>query len=147
MIPDSKLNIFQVVNKTWHLKTSPWALGNIDQYFMDQTTNILIEKIINNVVASCVCLFTGLYGNDGLLPARRQLRYSGKPLLEQLQSSPTLLWLGPQLGLDTHTAIELLCLLGAALSLAATLVEALRDSVVFLCLWALYLSMYQVRVQ
>ncbi|XP_072241861.1 lipase maturation factor 2a [Leuresthes tenuis] len=86
----------------------------------------------------------GLYGNDGLLPARWQLRYSGKPLLEQLQSSPTLLWLGPWLGLDTHTAMELLCLVGAALSLAATLVEALRDSVVFFCLWALYLSMYQV---
>ncbi|KAM7414480.1 hypothetical protein PAMA_019347 [Pampus argenteus] len=86
----------------------------------------------------------GLYGNDGLLPARWQLRYSGKPLVEQLLSSPTLLWFGPQLGLDTHTAMELLCLLGAALSLAATLVEALRDSVVFFCLWALYLSMYQV---
>lgn len=86
----------------------------------------------------------GLYGNDGLLPARRQLRYSGKPLGEQLLSSPTLLWLGPRLGLDTHTAMELLCLIGAALSLAATLVEALRDSVVFFCLWALYLSMYQV---
>ncbi|CAN9499255.1 unnamed protein product [Ophioblennius macclurei] len=86
----------------------------------------------------------GLYGNDGLLPARWQLRYSGKPLLEQLLSSPTLLWLGPHVGLDTHTAMELLCLLGAALSLAATLVEALRDSVVFFCLWALYLSLYQV---
>ncbi|KAM9754422.1 lipase maturation factor 2a [Menidia menidia] len=86
----------------------------------------------------------GLYGNDGLLPARWQLRYSGKPLLEQLMSSPTLLWLGPQLGLDTHTAMELLCLAGAALSFAATLVESLRDSVVFFCLWTLYLSMYQV---
>uniref|UniRef100_A0A8C9X7G3 Lipase maturation factor n=1 Tax=Sander lucioperca TaxID=283035 RepID=A0A8C9X7G3_SANLU len=87
---------------------------------------------------------TCLYGNDGLLPARWQLRYSGKSLGEQLLSSPTLLWLGPRLGLDTHTAMELLCLIGAALSLAATLVEALRDSVVFFCLWALYLSMYQV---
>ncbi|XP_059191994.1 lipase maturation factor 2a [Centropristis striata] len=86
----------------------------------------------------------GLYGNDGLLPARWQLRYSGKSLWDQLLSSPTLLWLGPQLGIDTHTAMELLCLIGAALSLAATLVEALRDSVVFFCLWALYLSMYQV---
>ncbi|XP_026166166.1 lipase maturation factor 2a [Mastacembelus armatus] len=86
----------------------------------------------------------GLYGNEGLLPARWQLRYSGKPLLEQLLSFPTLLWLGPQLGLDTHTTMELLCLIGAALSLAATLVEAFRDSVVFFCLWALYLSMYQV---
>ncbi|KAM6936764.1 lipase maturation factor 2a [Xenentodon cancila] len=86
----------------------------------------------------------GLYGNDGLLPARWQLRYTGKPLTEQLLSSPTLLWLGPRLGLDTHSAMELLCLVGAALSLAATLVEALRDSVVFFFLWALYLSMYQV---
>ncbi|KAM4618940.1 lipase maturation factor 2a [Polymixia lowei] len=86
----------------------------------------------------------GLYGNDGLLPARRQLRYTGKPLWEQLLSSPTLLWLGPRLGLDTHTAVELLCLLGATLSLAAALVEALRDSLVFLCLWVIYLSLYQV---
>ncbi|XP_047248096.1 lipase maturation factor 2a [Girardinichthys multiradiatus] len=86
----------------------------------------------------------GLYGNDGLLPARWQLRYTGKPLLDQLLSSPSLLWLGPHLGLDTQTSMELLCLTGAALSLAAMLVEALRDSLVFFCLWALYLSMYQV---
>ncbi|KAK7892151.1 hypothetical protein WMY93_024114 [Mugilogobius chulae] len=86
----------------------------------------------------------GLYGNSGLLPARWRLRYSGKSLWEQLWTSPSLLWLGPHLGLDTHTCMELLCLLGAALSLAATLIEAFRDSVVFFCLWALYMSMYQV---
>uniref|UniRef100_A0A8C7SB84 Lipase maturation factor n=1 Tax=Oncorhynchus mykiss TaxID=8022 RepID=A0A8C7SB84_ONCMY len=90
-----------------------------------------------------VC-FPGLYGNDGLLPARWQLRYSGKALWEQLLSSPTLLWLAPRLGLDTQTAMELLCLLGAALSLAATVLESLRDSLVFLFLWIVYLSMYQV---
>ncbi|XP_075875490.1 lipase maturation factor 2a isoform X2 [Nelusetta ayraudi] len=86
----------------------------------------------------------GLYGNEGLLPARWQLRYSGKPLWDQLLSSPSLLWLGPWLGLDTHTSMELLCLLGALLSLGAVLVDALRDSVVFFCLWSLYLSLYQV---
>uniref|UniRef100_A0AAV2KW97 Lipase maturation factor n=1 Tax=Knipowitschia caucasica TaxID=637954 RepID=A0AAV2KW97_KNICA len=86
----------------------------------------------------------GLYGNEGLLPARWRLRYSGSSLWEQMKSSPTLLWLGPHLGLDTHTCMELLCLLGAALSLAATLSEAFRDSLVFLLLWALYMSMYQV---
>lgn len=63
---------------------------------------------------------------------------------EQILDSPSLLWLGPQLGLDTHTFMELLCLLGAALSLVATLFEAFRDSLVFFCLWALYMSMYQV---
>jgi len=40
--------------------------------------------------------------------------------------------------------VELLCLLGAALSLAATLLEPLRDGLVFFCLWLLYLSLYQV---
>uniref|UniRef100_A0A8C6SQP1 Lipase maturation factor n=1 Tax=Neogobius melanostomus TaxID=47308 RepID=A0A8C6SQP1_9GOBI len=78
-------------------------------------------------------LCPGLYGNEGLLPARSRLRYSGRPLWEQIL-----------LGLDTHTCMELLCLLGAALSLAATLHGAFRDSVVFFCLWALYMSMYQV---
>lgn len=92
----------------------------------------------------CFHFHAGLYGNEGLLPARWQLRYSGKPLGEQLLASPTLLWLGPRLGLDTHTAMELLCLAGAALSLAATLLEGFRDSLVFFCLWVFYLSLYQV---
>lgn len=46
--------------------------------------------------------------------------------------------------MDTHTAMELLCLAGAALSVVATLLEAFRDSLVFFCLWVLYLSLYQV---
>lgn len=103
--------------------------------------------ITTNACLQCLIPFVGLYGNDGLLPARWQLRYSGKPLMEQLLSSPTLLWLGPLVGLDTHTAMELLCLAGAALSLAATLVECLRDSVVFFCLWLLYMSLYQVSLR
>lgn len=99
-------------------------------------------------MSAFVSLYTqipGLYGNDGLLPARKQLRYSGdKSLWEQFRSSPTLLWLSPKVGLGTHTSVELLCLLGAALSLAATLLEPLRDSLVFACLWLLYLSLHQV---
>uniref|UniRef100_A0A8C5DV39 Lipase maturation factor n=1 Tax=Gouania willdenowi TaxID=441366 RepID=A0A8C5DV39_GOUWI len=75
---------------------------------------------------------SGLYGNEGLLPARLELRYG-------IRSSPTLLWLGPHLGLDIQASMELLCLLGALLSLAAVLMEALRDSLVFLCLWVSYL--------
>uniref|UniRef100_H3A1K9 Lipase maturation factor n=1 Tax=Latimeria chalumnae TaxID=7897 RepID=H3A1K9_LATCH len=86
----------------------------------------------------------GLYGRDGILPARRMLRYTGKPLLEQLRDMPTLLWLGPHLGLETEQGMELLCLLGVLLSLGAMVMEPLRDSLVFFCLWVLYLSLYQV---
>ncbi|TMS05773.1 Lipase maturation factor 2 [Larimichthys crocea] len=87
----------------------------------------------------------GLYGNEGLLPARWQLRYSGKPLGEQLLSSPTLLWLGPRLGVDTHTAMELLCLIGAALSLVIRGSRGVRehDRVTFwLTRWLLFRLMF-----
>ncbi|XP_056137215.1 lipase maturation factor 2a [Lampris incognitus] len=103
-----------------------------------------VAAIYTSAFVSLYLQIPGLYGNEGLLPAKWQMRYNDKSLWEQLLSSPTLLWLGPRLGLDTYTAVELLCLMGAALSLAATLVEALRDSLVFFCLWVLYLSLYQV---
>ncbi|KAJ8249826.1 hypothetical protein COCON_G00230420 [Conger conger] len=87
----------------------------------------------------------GLYGNEGILPVRWQMHYDDEtPLLEQLQGAPTLLWLAPWLGLDTQQAMELLCLLGVLLAFGAMVLEALRGSLVFLCLWALYLSLYQV---
>ncbi|XP_026547394.1 lipase maturation factor 2, partial [Notechis scutatus] len=86
----------------------------------------------------------GLYGKDGILPARKMLRFTGKGFWEQLRDSPTLLWLGPHLGLDTEQGLELLCLMGTLLSFGALLLEPLRDSLVFLALWGLYLSVYQV---
>lgn len=74
------------------------------------------------------------------------LRFTGKTLLDQLKDAPTLLWLCPSLGLDTEQGIELICLLGIVLSFTVILAEPLRDSLVFACLWFLYLSVYQVSV-
>ncbi|XP_041261521.1 lipase maturation factor 2 [Onychostruthus taczanowskii] len=89
-------------------------------------------------------LSAGLYGREGLLPARRVLRLSGKGLWEQLRDVPTLLWLGPRLGLDTEQGMELLCLLGMLAALGALLCDSLRDCLLFALLRVLYLSLYQV---
>ncbi|XP_018416251.1 PREDICTED: lipase maturation factor 2 [Nanorana parkeri] len=86
----------------------------------------------------------GLYGREGVLPAWRMLRFTGKGFWEQLKDSPTLLWLGPSVGLDTEQGMELICLLGVLLSVGALLFSFLRDSLVFLLLWIFYLSVYQV---
>lgn len=96
-------------------------------------------------VLAVTALSPGLYGREGILPARRVLRLGGKGLWEQLRDSPTLLWLSPHLGLDTELGMELLCLLGVFASFGALLFESLRDSLLFALLWALYLSLYQVR--
>lgn len=68
----------------------------------------------------------------------------GKSLWERLRDTPTLLWFGPQLGLDTQHCMELLSLSGTVLSLVAMTVPALRDCRLYLILWVLYLSLYQV---
>uniref|UniRef100_A0A674E2R5 Lipase maturation factor n=1 Tax=Salmo trutta TaxID=8032 RepID=A0A674E2R5_SALTR len=89
-----------------------------------------------------------LYGNEGVLPVRLvEPRVDGsRPVLEQIHAHPSLLWLGPRLGLDldAQQAMELLCLVGVLLALGAALLEPLRDSLVFFCLWALYLSLCQM---
>ncbi|XP_031438545.1 lipase maturation factor 2-like [Clupea harengus] len=94
--------------------------------------------------ASLYVQIPGLYGNEGIVPVRLVVPPSDRPLLDQLKASPTLLVLGPQLGLDPQQAMELVCLLGALLALGAVLLRPLRNSVVFLCLWALYFSLCQV---
>lgn len=94
--------------------------------------------------ASVYVQIPGLYGDEGILPVRLQMPKVQRPLLEQLQASPSLLWLGPSLGLEPQQVLELVCLLGVLLSLGAVLLGILRDSLTYLCLWALYLSLYNV---
>ncbi|XP_048209501.1 lipase maturation factor 2 isoform X2 [Perognathus longimembris pacificus] len=87
---------------------------------------------------------SGLYGPDGILPARRTLRPQGKGRWQQLWETPTLLWEAPRLGLDTAQGLELLTLMGTVLALGALLLRPLRHPLIYLLLWAAYLSACQV---
>ncbi|XP_051976735.1 lipase maturation factor 2-like [Xyrauchen texanus] len=92
--------------------------------------------------ASIYVQIPGLYGDEGIVPVRLLMPRVQRPLLEQLQVSPSLLWLGPSLGLEPQHVLELICLLGVVLGMCAVLLGPLRDSLTFFCLWALYLSLY-----
>ncbi|XP_008571974.1 PREDICTED: lipase maturation factor 2 [Galeopterus variegatus] len=94
--------------------------------------------------ASLYTQIPGLYGPDGILPARRTLRPQGKGRWQQLWETPTLLWEAPRLGLDTAQGLELLSLLATLLALGALLLRPLRHRLVYLLLWAAYLSACQV---
>uniref|UniRef100_G3STW3 Lipase maturation factor n=1 Tax=Loxodonta africana TaxID=9785 RepID=G3STW3_LOXAF len=91
-----------------------------------------------------MCPLTGLYGAEGILPARRMLRPQGKGRWQQLWEMPTLLWEVPRLGLDTAQGLELLSLLGTLLAVGAVLLRPLRHRLTYLLLWAAYLSACQV---
>uniref|UniRef100_K9IZA5 Lipase maturation factor n=1 Tax=Desmodus rotundus TaxID=9430 RepID=K9IZA5_DESRO len=94
--------------------------------------------------ASLYTQIPGLYGTEGILPARRTLRPQGKGPWQQLWETPTLLWEAPRLGLDTAQGLELLSLLGTLLALGALLLPQLRNLIIYLLLWAAYLSACQV---
>lgn len=72
------------------------------------------------------------------------LRPQGKGRWQQLWETPTLLWEAPTLGLDTAQGLELLSLLGTLLALGALLLRRLRHLLIYLVLWAAYLSACQV---
>lgn len=59
----------------------------------------------------------GLYGDNGILPARSLLENSKHQTLSaKVHYQPTLLWLAPYLGLNTHYALDVLALLGSFLA-------------------------------
>ncbi|KAK3744271.1 hypothetical protein QZH41_019939 [Actinostola sp. cb2023] len=85
----------------------------------------------------------GLYGRNGLMPAKLALKEEYATTWDNFINKPTLLWFMPHLGLDIETGMELLCLVGMLISLLALSMETWRDSVTFSILWYLYYSLYQ----
>ncbi|KAL8577734.1 Lipase maturation factor 2 [Nucella lapillus] len=85
----------------------------------------------------------GLYGDNGLLPARLAMEKEAQSL-DDLLKEPSLLKLMPKLGLDVQTGMDLLCLAGMLISLYCMVSHRGRDFISFSLLWVLYLSLYQV---
>eukprot|EP00048_Salpingoeca_helianthica_P018637 m.2619 g.2619 ORF g.2619 m.2619 type:complete len:696 (+) comp2599_c0_seq1:185-2272(+) len=92
----------------------------------------------------------GLYSSDGILPVEAYLRqeaghvYESGTLQEQFAAVPSLIWLPIRAGERPEVAMELVCLLGVLLALAATLSEYLCNKITFFLLWALYFSLHKV---
>lgn len=87
----------------------------------------------------------GLYGENGVLPARSVLENSKhKTLSAKIHYQPTLLWLAPYLGLSTSSAVDVLALLGAFLAFTGLVSQKFCIVPVFTALWSLYFSIYQI---
>ena len=89
----------------------------------------------------------GLYGDQGILPARtviNQKVLESSSITHLLSTSPSLLWLSPLLGLSLQTTMEVLALAGTVLSLVMSLVPSYNIKMTTLIQWVLYLSLFQV---
>ncbi|CAH1155261.1 unnamed protein product [Phaedon cochleariae] len=87
----------------------------------------------------------GLYGDNGVLPAKSVLENSKhKTLSAKVHYQPTLLWLAPYLGLDTNYALDVLSLLGAFLAFTGLISQKFCTIPLFAGLWSLYFSLFQI---
>ncbi|XP_067044507.1 lipase maturation factor 2-like [Acropora muricata] len=118
--------------------------GYGNQILVRNTFLWFISAIYLFAFSSLYVQIPGLYGRNGVLPAKLALTKEGSSIKENFWRKPTLLWLTPKLGLDTETGMEFLCLLGMLLSLLAMSFKSWRDSITFFLLWFLYYSLYQV---
>ncbi|XP_038047006.1 lipase maturation factor 2-like [Patiria miniata] len=94
--------------------------------------------------ASLYVQIPGLYGDNGILPAKVVLKPDGRPPEKRFQGRPSLMWLLPGLGLDAQEGMDLICILGCLLAVIGLTSRRMRDSVLFALLWFLYLSVYEV---
>ncbi|XP_014237440.1 lipase maturation factor 2-like [Trichogramma pretiosum] len=87
----------------------------------------------------------GLYGDNGLLPARIQLDLTNQaPLLKKLQEQPNILWFASYLGLNVEYMLDLVTLLGISFSFLGLVSQKLCTAPVFFLLWSFYYSIYQI---
>ncbi|XP_059468984.1 lipase maturation factor 2-like [Neocloeon triangulifer] len=89
----------------------------------------------------------GLNGHNGILPACSELdtkAASTRTFLENFLQKPTLLWLAPEIGLNTQYAMELIALLGAILAFLGFVNRSLCTAPFFAILWIFYQSLFQV---
>ncbi|KAK0055177.1 lipase maturation factor 2 isoform X2 [Biomphalaria pfeifferi] len=86
----------------------------------------------------------GLYGDNGILPAKLVLKEGDSTWQDLMEGQPTLLKLMPRLGLDTQMGMDLLCLAGMVISFFCVASRTTRDFISFTLLWMFYLSLYQV---
>ena len=89
----------------------------------------------------------GLYGDNGILPARSQIdtaRALKEDLLALFAERPTILWLSPILGIPVEYFLDLICILGTLIGLISTVFPGLLSKFNLFVLWLFYLSLLHV---
>ncbi|XP_071440324.1 lipase maturation factor 2-like [Hetaerina americana] len=94
--------------------------------------------------ASLYVQIPGLYGNNGVLPARTQMESKANGVLAKFLTKPTLLWFAPYLGLDTEYMMDVLAIVGIAIAFLGMVSQKFCNAMTFTLMWVLYYSLYQV---
>ncbi|XP_059622861.1 lipase maturation factor 2-like [Phlebotomus argentipes] len=84
----------------------------------------------------------GLFGDNGILPARIHVSHTAK--LTALQKRPSMLHFAYYLGIDTASMVDFLAIAGVLISFGGFVSQGFCLTSTFAALWALYYSLTQV---
>uniref|UniRef100_A0A8D8RR14 Lipase maturation factor n=2 Tax=Cacopsylla melanoneura TaxID=428564 RepID=A0A8D8RR14_9HEMI len=112
------------------------------------TRNLFLRTVCLVYVFAFASLYIqipGLYGDNGILPARSQLEGDESlPLQKKLHRKPTLLWLAPFISLSTEYMMDVISLVGIFLGFTGFVSQKFCCKPNFFALWSLYYSLFQV---
>ncbi|XP_037051914.1 lipase maturation factor 2-like [Bradysia coprophila] len=112
-----------------------------------RTRNLILRGMSTIYLIAFVSFYyqsTGLFGNNGISPARLQIESPAKDLRSNIVRKPTLLHLAPYCGLDVEYMIDMIALLGSIISFAGLMTQRVCILPTFAVLWCLYGSLIQI---
>ncbi|KAJ6633328.1 Lipase maturation factor 2 [Pseudolycoriella hygida] len=111
------------------------------------TRNLILRGISVIYLIAFVSFYyqsAGLFGNNGVAPARLQIDTRLRNILLNLQQKPTLLHFATFCGLDVESMLDVIALLGSLISFAGFVSQNVCTAPIFTILWFLYCSLMQV---
>jgi hypothetical protein len=87
---------------------------------------------------------SGLFGENGVLPAKNTLINESPKVFDKFNFKPTLLWFSFEIGLNAEYMFDVICLFGIFLAFLGFLTQKVCNKFLFFSLWISYLSLYNV---
>ncbi|XP_025408898.1 lipase maturation factor 2-like [Sipha flava] len=115
--------------------------------YIRYTRNLFLRGIAVIYLQAFIALYvqnSGIFGENGILPAKNTLINESPKLLDKFNSKPTLLWMSSEIGLNAEYMFDLICLFGIIFAFLGFLTQKACNKFLFFTLWILYLSLYQV---
>ncbi|XP_012286234.1 lipase maturation factor 2 [Orussus abietinus] len=112
------------------------------------TRNLILRGVCTIYLFAFLSLYTqipGLFGENGVLPARTQLDLTLQAdLIQKIKQKPTLLWIAPYIGLNVEYMMDILCLTGICLSFMGFVSQTFCTAPIFMIIWECYFSLCQI---
>ncbi|KAL4147820.1 hypothetical protein QTP88_002168 [Uroleucon formosanum] len=117
------------------------------QQYIRYTRNLFLRGVSVIYLQAFIALYvqnSGLFGENGVLPAKNTLINESPKVFDKFNFKPTLLWFSSEIGLNAEYMFDVICLFGIFFAFLGFLTQKVCNKFLFFSLWISYLSLYNV---